>query len=307
MDFNGLRKVWIADRKHRDLFQLPGEEKEPQSTEGQRRRKIPDGRQGGRREFRPRIPEKIDQTHKNQPNGHAAQEAGVALQIARKQQKERNKKVEDDNNYRDHSPLAMQARVIESDLLWLVAGPDDQQLRKLEVSPEHHERQQQLAQIVNVARLKNAGKGAAAGEQHHDGNHQRHGRNELADHKQETVDGGCPVRRERHHPIDGSEGHNKDIDDDARAGQHLEPAVDGVVLWVGVLFAGPAIEQEDQNAPDREVQDGADAEAVQSQIAALEIGERAFLAGGRRVEPGGVEILHSEEYGHEKHGDDRQG
>src|SRR5882762_602088 len=139
MDFNGLRKFWIADRKHRELLQLPGEEKEPQTTEGQRRGKIPDGRQGGGREFRARVPEKIDQTHKNQPNGYAAQEGWVALQIARKQQEERNKKVKDNNDYRDHAPLAMQARVIKSDFFRLVAGPDDQQLRKLKISPEHHE------------------------------------------------------------------------------------------------------------------------------------------------------------------------
>src|SRR6266853_4584065 len=196
MDFNGLRKFWIADRKHRELLQLPGEEKEPQTTEGQRRRKIPDGRQSGGCEFRPRVPEKIDQTHKNQPDSYTAQKGRVALQITRKQQEERDKKVEDDNNYRDHSPLAMQARVIESDFLRLVAGPDDQQLRKLEVSPEHHEGQQQLAQIVNVARLKDTGKGASASEQHHYSNHQRHRRNELADHEQKAINRGCPVGRE---------------------------------------------------------------------------------------------------------------
>src|SRR6266853_6443970 len=209
MDFNGLRKFWIADRKHRELLQLPGEEKEPQTTEGQRRRKIPDGRQSGGCKFRPRVPEKIDQTHKNQPDSYTAQKGRVALQITRKQQKERNKKVEDDNNYRDHSPLAMQARVIESDLLRLVAGPDDQQLRKLEVSPEHHEGQQQLAQIMNMTRLKNAGKWTGAGEQHHNSNHQGHRRNKLADHQEEAVDGGCPVGREGHYPVDGRESHNK--------------------------------------------------------------------------------------------------
>src|SRR5712672_306668 len=304
MDFNGLRKFWIAYRKHRELFQLPDEEKEPQSTKGQRRSEIPDGRQSRRREFRSRVPEKIDQTHKNQPNGYAAQEGWVALQIAREQQEERNEKVKDNNDYRDHAPLAMQARVIESDFLWLVAGPDDQQLRKLEVSPEHHEGQQQLAQIMNVARLKNAGKGASASEQHDYSNHQRHRRNELADHEEETVNRGCPVRREGHHPVDGGESHDKDINDDARAGQYLEAAADGQVFRVGVLLARPAIKQEDQSAPDCEVHDGADPEAIGCQIdATLEIRERAFLSRGRRVEPCSVEILHPKEYRDEEHGD----
>src|SRR6267142_3477530 len=246
MDFNGLRKFWIAYRQHRELFQLSGKEKEPQTSEGQRRSEIPDGRQGGGGKFRARVPEKIDQTHKNQPDGYAAQKGGVALQIARKQQEERDKKVKDNNDYRDHSPLAMQARVIESDLLRLIAGPDDQQLRKLEVSPEHHEGQQQLAQIMNVARLKNAGKRASASEQHHYSNHQRHRRNELADHEQKAINRGCPVGREGHHPVDGGESHDKDIDDDARAGQHLEAAADGEVFRVGVLLARPAIRSEER-------------------------------------------------------------
>src|SRR4029077_10823952 len=102
MDCNGLRKLWIADRKHRELFQLPGEEEEPQTTEGQRRSKIPDGRQGGRRKFRPRVPEEIDQTHKNQPNGHAAQEGGVALQIAGQQQEKGHEEMENEDDNRDH-------------------------------------------------------------------------------------------------------------------------------------------------------------------------------------------------------------
>src|SRR6266850_751745 len=303
MDFNGLRKFWIAYRKHRELFQLPDEEKEPQTSEGQRRSEIPDGRQSRRREFRSRVPEKIDQTHENQPNGYATQEGWVALQVTRKEQEERDEKVKDNNDYRDHAPLATQARVIESDLLRLIAGPDDQQLRKLEVSPEHHEGQQQFPQIMNVARLKNAGKRASASEQHHYSNHQRHRRNELADHEQKAVNRGCPVRREGHHPVDGGESRDKDIDDDARAGQHLEAAADRQVLRVGVLLARPAIKQEDQNAPDGEVQDGADAEAVESQIGALEIGESAFMSRGRRIEPCSVQILHSKEYRDEEHGD----
>jgi hypothetical protein len=32
MGSNGLRKMWIADGKHRGLFQITGEEKEPQTA-----------------------------------------------------------------------------------------------------------------------------------------------------------------------------------------------------------------------------------------------------------------------------------
>src|ERR1700730_11948153 len=109
MTCNGLRKLWIADREHRELLELPGKEKEPQATEGKRRAKIPDGRQSAGGKLRARVPVKIDQAHKDQPNGDGRQESGIALEVARKEQKERNKKVEDDHDNRDNAPLAVQA------------------------------------------------------------------------------------------------------------------------------------------------------------------------------------------------------
>src|SRR5258706_14730024 len=138
---NGLRKLWIADREHRELLELPGKEKEPQAAESKGRGKVPDvgQRRGGK--LRAGVPEKVDQAHKNQPNGDGRQESGIALEVARKEQKERNKKVKDEHDNSDNAPLAVQARVVKGDFLRLVSRPDNQELRKLEISPEHHESQ----------------------------------------------------------------------------------------------------------------------------------------------------------------------
>src|SRR5260221_12099888 len=153
---NGLRKVWIADREHGELFQVPEEEKKPKTAGGKRRNNDPYVRQSPRRKFRASHPEKVDQAHQDQPNGHGGQDFGIALKVARKQQKERDKKVEDDHDDGDHAPLAVQARIVKGDFLRQIAGPNDKKLGEIEISPEHQERKQQFANDVNVGRLKNA-------------------------------------------------------------------------------------------------------------------------------------------------------
>src|ERR1700676_3075971 len=193
MGCNGLRKIGVADRKHRSLFQVSGEEKEPQTAEGERGGKVPDVRQSPSRKLRANHPEKVHQAHKDQPNGHGWQDFGIALKVAGEEQKERDKKVENDHDDGNHAPLAVQARIVERDFLRLIAGPNDKKLGKVEISPEHQESQKQLTHIVNVARLKNAGERAAAREQHYYSNHQGHGRDELAGYEQEAVDRGRPV------------------------------------------------------------------------------------------------------------------
>src|SRR5256885_15675291 len=62
-----------------------------------------------------------------------------ALPILRQQQKKWNKKVEEQNDHSHDAPFAIQPRAIEADLLRLVAGPDDQELRKIEIGPKHDE------------------------------------------------------------------------------------------------------------------------------------------------------------------------
>src|SRR5258708_27106692 len=161
---NGLRKVWIADREHGELFQVPDEEKEPQTAGGKRRTNVPYVRQSPRRKFRASHPEKVDQAHQDQPNGHGGQDFGIALKVARKQQKERDKKVEDDHDDGDHAPLAVQARIVEGDFLRQIAGPNDKKLGEIEISPEHQESEQQFAQGVRVAGLAKGGGRAGAPE-----------------------------------------------------------------------------------------------------------------------------------------------
>src|SRR5579864_2751865 len=300
---NGLLKIGVAERQQRQMFQLSSKNEKPQATRGQRRGNVPHTgpRAGG--EFRASHPEEIDEAHKDEPDGNPGKQPGIALQVAREQQKERNEKVENHDDDRHNAPFAIETRAIEADLFGLVAGPDDQELGKVEIRPEHDKSQQQLSEVVNVAALQNAGKRPGARKQHDHGNHQRHGGNELSGYKQKTVDGGSPMRRQGHHPVDGGKGHYEDIEYDAWARDHFHAAAYRQIIVVGVLLARPAIEQEYQNPPNGEINNGANAEAAGGQIALLEFRKRPFSGSGR-VEPSGIEILHAEQDGDEQNRDD---
>src|SRR5258708_30336050 len=95
---------------------------------------------------------------------------------------------------------------------------------------------------------------------------------------------------------------DKDVEDYARPSKDLEAPANCEVLGDGVLLAGPTVEEEDENAPDDEVQNGADTKSVGRQISALVFRETALTRSGP-VEPSGIEIFHAEEYGREEHGD----
>src|SRR3989441_11409394 len=125
-------------------------------------------------------------------------------------------------NNRNGTPASIQPRAIKRDLLREVAGPDDQELREREISPQHHEREEQLAQIVQVPRLEHMGHRLRLRQKNDNDNHQRHCRNHLAGNEQEAINRGGPMRRERHHPVDGGKSHGEDIQHDARAAERSE-------------------------------------------------------------------------------------
>src|SRR6266566_3347467 len=147
---DGLCKIRVAERQQRTLLQIERKEAEPQSTEGDGQDEIEPGGHGARGEFRPGHPEKVDQPHKNQPRGDFRKNCGVALQVLREKQEKGDKKVKHNHDHGDDAPLAVEARTVKADFLRLVARPDDQQLRKIEVGPKHHKRKKQFSQVVQM-------------------------------------------------------------------------------------------------------------------------------------------------------------
>ena len=82
--------------------------------------------------------------------------------------------MEHQDDHRDDAPTAVQPCAVETDFLGLVTGPDDKQLREIEIRPEHHESEEQFSQVMQVAFLQDAGERLAACQKHDDCNHERH-------------------------------------------------------------------------------------------------------------------------------------
>src|SRR5579864_1983108 len=291
MNFDSLFKFRIAQRKQRLALQISCKDSKPDSGKGEDCGNIHQTRDSIRRKLRPRQPKKIDQAHENEPDGDFGQQFGTTLKVAREKRKKRHKKVKNQNENGDNAPGSVKPGTVKTDFLWQVAGPNDQELRETEISPEHDESKQQLAEVVQVAVLDDPFHRRGAGEQNENGDHQRHRRNQLSDDEKKTIDSRGPVWRERHDPIDCGEGHDEHIEDDARACQHLHPAAKRTVFSVDVLFLGPAIEYVHQQKPDRKVNYRTNEKTVACEIRFLEIRKRSFTR-RRCVEPLLIEMFH---------------
>ena len=75
---------------------------------------------------------------------------GILLEILRKEKKERKHEMTAGASAADPAPAAVPALDVPHDFGRQVAGPGDQELRKIQIRPEHDQRQQQFAEVVQV-------------------------------------------------------------------------------------------------------------------------------------------------------------
>ncbi len=127
----------------------------------------------------------------------------------------------------DPLPAAARPAQVPGDLLRQVAAPDDQVLGERHVRPEHGEGQHQVAQVVQPVGGRRLGHRPAAGQQDHDGDHHRQGRQRLAHAHQGAVDRRGPVRLQRHHPVDRRERAGQEQEGQSGPADPLEPAGSG--------------------------------------------------------------------------------
>src|SRR5216683_173023 len=312
MMLDGLRQFWVAQREKRALLQVKCKEAEPQSAESEGQSNVQPGGHGARSELRARHPIQIHKAHEDEPHGDLGEHSGVALHVLRKEQKKRHEEMEHQNDHGDDAPAAVQSCAIKADFLRLIAGPDDQELREIEIRPEHHESEEQFSQIVKMAFLKDAGKRLTACQKYDNRDHEGHGGDQLSRHKQKSVDSGSPVGGQGHGPVDGRKAHHKNVEDDARSGQHLEAETQRAVFGPSVLLLRQNIEDEHQQKPYSEINDGANVKAILSEVTPLKVRESAF-ARGRSIEPAffvsvaRIKIAHAEKRdGQESDGHERQ-
>src|SRR5689334_20066115 len=93
----------------------------------------------------------------------------------------------------DHSPTTRDAMQIPIDLMWFVAGIDNQELGKRDVGPEQNEGEQQVAQLVVLAFVDHFGKGLLISKQREHDGRESVSDQYLSDNDDDCEYGGIPV------------------------------------------------------------------------------------------------------------------
>src|SRR5262245_44923183 len=153
-----LADLGLADRNERPRPELPREGPEPGASERERGgevepvdRKAARGRAGGV-ELRGHEPEEVEETHAEDRGRDRPQEPRVALEVPREEEEEGQREVEEEHEQAHERPARGEPPDVEGRLLGEVPRPDDQELREVHVGPQHHEGQEELAEVVDGAR-----------------------------------------------------------------------------------------------------------------------------------------------------------
>src|ERR1039458_8428874 len=148
------RELGVVHGKKRARAELPRKRRQKEAEERDGRRYVQPveaqraGVEGGGHE-----PEEIHPTHEEEEPRGPRQLPDVALEIARQKEDERHGEMKEREEERHGAPAAREAVVEETDLLWQVSRPDDEELREREVRPEHRERQEEIPRDVHVPGL----------------------------------------------------------------------------------------------------------------------------------------------------------
>jgi hypothetical protein len=170
------------------------------------------------------------------------QRPGVPLGPPPQQQDERHEEVEHHQQQRHVLP-AVCVRVVVGRLLGDVARPDDQELRERQVRPQHDERQQQVAQVVEMptaARPRAAGAGHRRQQHDHDRQRPKH----LPDDEQQAERAWSTSRRRGTSPSRPSPARRSRRRARGRAAEQLH--AQATAGRRPVLARGPAVQQRRQ-------------------------------------------------------------
>ena len=197
-------------------------------------------------------PVNIHKRQHNQPPGHDGKRAQAPLYSALEQQKKGHREVHHDQKYGQSSPSAKCARHVPRDFIFQVAGPDDQELRKRHISPEHHECQHQVAKIVELRGRDDILHGLGSRKQAQDENHKGHGYQRFDDHEKEAIDSRKPKRFDGHYPIDRGIGDRDSPQNQARRAECFQNGGEACVAR-SILLGRPFVQAIDDGEPDGEI------------------------------------------------------
>src|SRR5579872_2869423 len=259
----------IVQWQQRTALQLAHEIRHPNTPDANRQEKIKQIEARAGVKSRHHHPVDIDKIHHDQRAAENRKHLDAPLDGPQEQEIEGNGKGKKNHHQCDAGPAARGAGEVPGNLLVEVSRPDDQKLRKRQVSPEHDEGQHEIAEIVEAVGSDDLGHGFAAGKQSHHEDDQSERGEHLQDHEDHAVDGGEPMRLERHEPIDGKERHREAVKDQSWPAHGFETngetRVGGAVLRVRPVGQSAGYAQ-----PYQEIDDIADQKKRQVQIRLLE-------------------------------------
>src|SRR5688572_22826198 len=145
----------IVPRNQRTPLQLPQKRREPETGKPQDRQRIHPVRMEGRAmAFSTMLPERrsddpvvIENAHEENQQGHNTKRLRIVLDPAHQQQSEWQEEVEEDQQQRNHTPAAVSTWDVVRHLFPDVAVPDEEELRERRVRPQHHEREEKIAEV----------------------------------------------------------------------------------------------------------------------------------------------------------------
>src|SRR5450432_1592637 len=91
--FQEFLRVLVIDRQQRTRSQIPEEQRQPESANGDRNHQVEPVEVKTAVEVRLDVPEQIHKPHKDKPTREPDQLARIALKAPRKQEQERNRKM----------------------------------------------------------------------------------------------------------------------------------------------------------------------------------------------------------------------
>ena len=168
-------------------------------------------------EIRRDLPEQVDVAHEHDQERDQHQLARLPFQVAGKQQRKGQYKVQANQCNHDDLPMSFDSIQVPANLFHDVARPDDQPLGKREVSPKDDEGQHQLAKVVKIIDFEHARERLARSQPGQQKDGESKCAKTLAHHEQHAKNRGPPLRRQRHDPIYRSKGNGESIENNACA------------------------------------------------------------------------------------------
>ena len=254
------------------------------------------------RNFRHDQPVKIDVVEAEHPHRSCSKNERAALLPLAHHSNERNHKVAEEKCPRNRSPAAKLTREEPTRFFWDVRVPNQHVLAEADVGPEHHaEREEQLAHVLEVLCGDDALQEAEASQTHRDEDH--HGEacgcaaaEEVdAEHRRE------PRWRNRHNPVERSEGRREAEQDRGWARPLLHTLTDRDIARCILANAAAKVEAR-KRGPHREVDRSANPEERRIQERFLRVHDvvLGFVVGLERLHirpnPQEIRLAHEPEH-----------